>query len=92
MRAVKSLLSLLQAEQAPLPQPFFVEEVLQPFDWPSSGPLPVAIRISCQGTPGFNVMLQVHSHNCKVEGENHLLHLLVTPLLMQAKILGCICL
>ncbi|KAK4830856.1 hypothetical protein QYF61_013785 [Mycteria americana] len=57
--------SLLQAEQPQPSQPFFIGEVFQPSDYFCGPPLD-------QLTPELDAVLQVGSHQSRVEGQNHL--------------------
>ena len=71
---MRSPQSLLQTEQALLPQPVFTGEVLQPFDHPCS-PLDRLQKLyifPLLGAPGLDTVLQVRPHKSKVEGYNHL--------------------
>jgi len=66
---------LLQAEQPQLSQPVLVGEVFHPLDHFCGPPLgmlqqvcvPPALR-----TPHLDAILQVRSHQCRVEGQDHL--------------------
>jgi len=68
-------LSLLQDEQAQLPQAFFIEEVLCPFDhllWPSSGPTPTSPHPSCAGVPRLGNITPDGDYKGILEGDSHL--------------------
>ena len=70
---VTSQPSLLQAEQAQLPQPVFVEEVLQPSDHlraPSLDPLQQLLVFIALGAPDMDVVLQMGPHEGRVERDN----------------------
>ncbi|KAK4818782.1 hypothetical protein QYF61_019128, partial [Mycteria americana] len=72
---VSSEPSLLQAEQPQLSQPVFIGEVLQPSDHfcgPSLDSLQQVHVLLMLGAPEQDAVLQVGSHESRVEGENHL--------------------
>ncbi|KAK4829379.1 hypothetical protein QYF61_003719, partial [Mycteria americana] len=67
--------SLLQAEPPQLSQPFLTGEVLQPSDNFCGPPLDSLQQVHVfpvQGTPELDAVLQVGSHQSRVEGQNHL--------------------
>ena len=64
--------SLLQAEQAQLPQPFYVGELLWSSSWPSSGLTAIALH-PCAGSPGLGTALQMGPHKGRAEEDNHVL-------------------
>ncbi|KAK4822675.1 hypothetical protein QYF61_019042 [Mycteria americana] len=67
--------SLLQAKQPQLSQPVFIGVVLQPSDHLCGPPLDSLQQVHVLlmlGTPEPNAVLQVGSHESRVEGENHL--------------------
>ena len=66
---------LLQNEQAQIPQPFFIGEVLQPSDALCSPPLDPLQHLGVllvMDASELNAVLQVGSHESRVEGQNHL--------------------
>jgi len=72
--AVRSLLSLLQAEQGQLPQPF-LGEVLQPSDrlcGPPLNPLQQLHVFLVLEAPGLNTALRVGPNEGRIERDNHL--------------------
>ncbi|KAK4814100.1 hypothetical protein QYF61_008195 [Mycteria americana] len=67
--------SLLQAEQPQLSQPVLVGEVLQPLDHFHGPPLDLLQQLHVLlvlRAPELDAVLQVRSHQSRVEGQNHL--------------------
>ncbi|GAB0186614.1 mitochondrial enolase superfamily member 1 [Grus japonensis] len=67
--------SLLQAEQSQLSQPVLIGQVLQPSDHLHGPPLDLLqqFHVLCMlGTPELDTVLQVGSHQNRVEGQDHL--------------------
>ena len=66
---------LLQAEQAQLPQPVFVEEVLQPSDHlcgPPLDPLQQLHIFPVLGAPDLDAVLKMGPHKSRAERDSHL--------------------
>ena len=66
---------LLQAEEPQLSQPVLIGEVFHPMDHICNPPLDVLQQIHVspvQRTPLVDVVLQVRSHQCRAEGQDHL--------------------
>jgi len=72
---MRSTLSLLQIEQAQLPHPVLIGEVLQSFDrlrGPPLDPLQQLYWLHVLGAPGLDAILQMWPHRDRIEGGNHL--------------------
>jgi len=86
---VSSEPSLLQAEQAELPQPFFIKDA--PAHWASScsssEPAPTAPRFFCAGDPKLGCSTAGGASQGRAEGGNPLPLPAATHLLMQPRIL-----
>jgi len=82
--------SLLQAEEAQLPQPVFIGEVHQPSDHLYSSPLNPLQKLHIflvLGALGLDAVLQKGPYNCSIEGDTHLPLPADAPLLMHPWIL-----
>ena len=85
---MRSLCSLLQAEQAQLPQPVFTGEVLQPSEHPHGSPLDLLQELCVLpvlGAPGLDTVLQMGPLKGRAEGDNPLLLPDAIPLLIQPR-------
>ena len=67
--------NVLQVEKVQLPHPVFIEEII-PLDHFSGPPLD-ALQQLCVSpvlrTPHLDILLQVRSHQCRAEGQDHCL-------------------
>ena len=68
-----SLWCLLQAEEPLLPHPVFIVDVIQPSEHPHGPPLDVLQQLHILlvfWAPELDAVLQVESHESRVEGQN----------------------
>jgi len=82
--------SLLQAEQAQLPQPFFTEKALQPSEHLCGcllDPFQQLCILLVLGAPGLDAVPQMGPQEGRADGDNPLPCPAATPLLMQPRIL-----